>query len=80
MLVSFSLQFAKKIFKVLVDIDINKISLLKKDKSILSTLNKQIKKYKKELNLKNFWKNIFTDVIILVCHSITNKLKPDLSC
>ncbi len=78
-----ALQFAKKNFKVLgFDIDINKISLLKKNKSYIKHIsNKQIKKYKNRIKFeKSFEKIIFADVIILCLPTpITDKLKPDLS-
>ena len=78
-----ALQFAKKNFKVLgFDIDINKISLLKKNKSYIKHIsNNHIKKYKNIIKFeKSFEKIIFTDVIILCLPTpITDKLKPDLS-
>ena len=78
-----ALQFAKKNFKVLgFDIDINKISLLKKNKSYIKHIsNNHIKKYKNRIKFeKSFEKIIFTDVIILCLPTpITDKLKPDLS-
>ena len=78
-----ALQFAKKNFKVVgFDIDDNKISLLKKDKSYIKHIsNNHIKKYKNRIKFeKSFQKIIFTDVIILCLPTpITDKLKPDLS-
>ena len=78
-----ALQFAKKKFKVVgFDIDINKISLLKKEKSYIKHIsNTLIKKYKNKIEFeKNFQKIISTDVIILCLPTpITDKHKPDLS-
>jgi len=78
-----ALQFAKKNFKVVgFDIDVNKISLLKKEKSYIKHIsNTHIKKYKNRIEFeKNFQKIISTDVIILCLPTpITDKLKPNLS-
>ena len=78
-----ALQFAKKNFNVVgFDIDNNKISLLKKNKSYIKHIpNSRIEKYKRRISFeKNFQKIISIDVIILCLPTpITNKFKPDLS-
>jgi UDP-N-acetyl-D-glucosamine dehydrogenase len=78
-----ALQFAKKKFKVVgFDKDINKISLLKKDKSYIKHIsNDLLKKYKKRINFeKSFQEIITTDVIILCLPTpTTDNLQPDLS-
>jgi len=78
-----ALQFAKKKFNVIgFDIDINKVSLLKKNKSYIRHISdSRIEKYKNRIKFeKNFHKIISIDVIILCLPTpITSKFKPDLS-